>query len=190
MQHTLSLPPIHVSEPEGNPPVFNVVIAYEDFETGKQAKKVYDFLVENMGEPCEFANQMWKFDVLRIPKLREMAVRDGAAADIILLSCHGSDLPAPVKQWIEGWLAAESRPLAIVALFAGPATSEREQTREYLAEVARRGDMEFFAQPGGEPHRGQIPESLPALFPNMGERALSTLAGAVQREDIGSGTAE
>ena len=38
----------------GMNPTFNVVIAYEDFETGKHAKKTYDYLAEHLGRDCRF----------------------------------------------------------------------------------------------------------------------------------------
>src|SRR5947209_20040133 len=100
MQHTVSIPPLKSSVLESNSR-FNVVIAYEDFETGKHAKRTYDFLVENLGHDCQFTNQMWKFEVLCIPKLREMAARDAAMADIVMISCHGKELPPEVKAWVE-----------------------------------------------------------------------------------------
>jgi hypothetical protein len=57
-------------------------------------------------------------------------------------------------------------------------------TREYLAEAARRGKMAFFAQPDDWPDRRLTPA--PVVFQqNAGwsGRTLSTLAGAVQREN-------
>src|ERR1051325_527110 len=103
MQQSLSYSRIGSPDLQANP-LINVVIAYEDFETGKHAKKTYDFLVEHLSEQCRFINQMWKFDVLSIPKLREMAAKDAAMADIVIVSCHGAeDLPADVKAWIELW---------------------------------------------------------------------------------------
>src|SRR5207245_10236995 len=101
MQRTLTYVPPGVSDLEVNN-TFNVVIAYEDFETGKHAKSTYDFLVEHLHGECRFTNQMWKFDVLGIPKLREMAAKDAAMADIIIISSHGGEeLPPDVKAWIE-----------------------------------------------------------------------------------------
>src|SRR5258706_2790481 len=100
MQRTLTYPPLP-SNLEANPNL-NVVIAYEDFETGKQGKKTCDVLAENLGDGCKLSSQMWKFDVLGIPKLREMAAKDAAQADIVMISCHGHyDLPIEVKAWIE-----------------------------------------------------------------------------------------
>src|ERR1700730_16057878 len=99
MQHMLSCPPLGAAGVDSQP-VFNVVIAYEDFATGKQAKKTYDLLTENLGHDCQFNNQMWKFDVLGIPKLREMAAKDAVTADVIIISCRGGGhLPNPIKNW-------------------------------------------------------------------------------------------
>src|SRR5215471_1379900 len=116
MQHTLTCVPDNPSVLDLNPS-FNVVIAYEDFETGKHAKKTYDFLVKTIGEDWRFANQMWKFEVLLLPKLREIAVEDAVRADIIMISSRGRELPEHVKLWIESWLPLGAAPLALVALF-------------------------------------------------------------------------
>lgn len=58
-----------------------------------------------------------------------------------------------VRLWIEAWVVEPVRAIALVALFDRP----REQTleaRNYLAEVARRGQMAFFAQPDDWPELG------------------------------------
>src|SRR5215467_263907 len=101
--HTLSLPALGSSDTEVSP-ALNVVIAYEDLETGKRAMKTYDYLVEHLGEHCLFTNQMWKFDVLAVSKLRDIAAKDAAAADLIIVSAHeGNQLSAEVKAWNESW---------------------------------------------------------------------------------------
>lgn len=149
MQRSLTHHPFSPSNVDETPD-FNVVIAYENFESGKQAKATYDFLVENLGTNCKFSSQMWKFDVLGIPKLREMAAKDAAAADIVILACKGSNrLPIEVKAWIELWLAEKNNSIALVALFEAPEGNleQLEATREYLSSVAKRGQMEFFMQP-------------------------------------------
>src|SRR4051794_31457425 len=79
---------------------FNVVIAYENLEAGKNARKTYDYLAQHLGQDCQFANEMWSFDVLSIPRLRELAARDAMQADIIIVACHGNGrLPEAVKSW-------------------------------------------------------------------------------------------
>ncbi len=184
MQHTAAFPPHGASEIEYNPP-FNVVVAYEDFETGKQAKRTYDFLVDNLGHDCQFTSQMWKFDVLGIPKLYEIALKDAAGADIVIVSCHGGELPVHVKTWIESWIALGSRPLALVALIDRPSDDlpQDSAARDYLADVARRGQMEFFAQPDNPPSR-LLAEDFSALRSagNLNGKTLSTLAGMVEQD--------
>jgi hypothetical protein len=124
----------------------NVVIAYEDLETGKRAMKTYEYMVQQLGNECLFTNQMWKFDVLAVPKLKEIAAKDAAAAEIIIVSAHeGRELPADVKSWIGLWLGYKTEASALVGLFSGQ--SETHPIRNYLSEIARRAQIEFFCQP-------------------------------------------
>lgn len=182
MQRTLNLTSLGSAE-AGPPSNFNVVIAYEDFEAGKHAKKTYDFLVEHLGRECHLSNQMWKFDVLRLPKLLAMAAKDASEADIILVSSHGgSDLPVEVQHWLEAWLREPGQALALVALFDRP----REHTlpiRSYLAGIARRAHTAFFAQPDDWPQPGDG-GPLPSLqrhgHPKQ-DTLHANLAGMVQR---------
>ena len=160
MQRTLSCyPPLSASELEGNSSL-NVVIAYEDFESGKHAKRTYDFLAQNLAGQCQLHNQMWKFDVLGIPKLCEMATQDAAHADIILVSCHGStELPEAFKTWVEGWLDEKPRAIGLVLLFSSHEDClEADHIRKYAQEIARRGHMEFFMQPANwQPEKALAP---------------------------------
>ena len=105
--------------------VFSVVIAYEDFDTGKHAKVTYDFLVQTLGHECRFSNEMWKFDILSIPKLQEMAVADAQNADIIIVSGHGRhELPDHVKEWLESGLVRGNR---AIAKFTGRAEGDGKE---------------------------------------------------------------
>jgi hypothetical protein len=183
MGQTLTIQPANASDREPDP-VLNVLIAYEDFETGKHAKQTYDFLVENIGRDCRLMNQMWKFDVLSIPKLREIAVRDATRADIIFISSHGLELPEPVTDWIESWLMEGTHCLALVSLCQKSSiTRTGGVAREYLAGVARRGEMEFFSQqdkwPGADSGEAA---TLAKASSGVTNRTLTTLAGVVHRE--------
>ena len=170
--HTLSLPALGSSEAEVNP-ALNVVIAYEDLETGKRAMKTYDYLVEHLGDQCLFANQMWKFDVLAVPKLKDIAARDAAAADIIIVSAHeGNELSDEVKGWIDQWLKYKTRASALVGLFG--AESVDSPVRDYLASIAKRAKIEFFCQPGLWPGRTNKGDSM--------DQTLSVLASVMQED--------
>jgi hypothetical protein len=143
---------------------FRIVIAYEDFETGQHARYVCDYLAERLAPECRFLSQMWRFDVLRIPECRESAVKGAAAADVIMISTHGvGDLPGDVKAWIELWLRDKGDLLALVALFDRPRGQVGQDwpIQDYLASVAERGQISFFAEPDTWPGRGPHQEYLP-----------------------------
>lgn len=160
-------------------PVFNVVIVYEDFETGKNAKRTYDYLASNLGDDCEFSNQMWKFDVLSLPKLARIAAQDAVEADIILVATHGGQLPRQVKEWLEAWASNGTKALALVALCDGePAAAHLAITT--LRDAARRAGTQFFAQPDFWPgDEGVRPEPAMDGLLRARDRGFRSLAGAV-----------
>jgi hypothetical protein len=107
---------------------------------------------------------MWRFDVLRIPECRELAAKGAAAADVIMISSHGTgDLPGDVKAWIELWLRDKGDLLALVALFDGaPCQADQDwPIQDYLAGVAERGQISFFAEPDTWPGKGPHQIHLP-----------------------------
>jgi hypothetical protein len=131
-------------------PTFRVVTVYEDFRTARQAKQAYNFLATNLTHEWQVTSQMWKFDLLRIPELRELAAEDAALADLIIVSCHGDgELSADVRTWIEMWLGYKADAVALVALLdCPPGQAERAQaTQAYLERVAQRAHMDFFTWP-------------------------------------------
>jgi hypothetical protein len=174
---SLSFPSFGSSDRDINS-ALNVVIAYEDLETGKRAMKTYEYMVQQLGEQCLFANQMWKFDVLAVPKLKDIAAKDAAAAEIIIISAHaGRDLPAEVKSWIEMWLGYKTEASALVALFDGD--TEFNPARVYLEDIASRAQIEFFCQPGVRPS-GVHTRSATTLAHPRGEKTLAFLTTATQ----------
>lgn len=166
---------------------FNVVVVYEDFETGKTAKRTYDYLVGNLGDDCEFSNQMWKFDVLNIPKLAAIAVMDACAADIIVVATHGGELPAAVRAWLDGWASKGSRAIALVGLCDGE-PMEAHATYHTLREAAQRARIQFFAHPDFWPgEEASLPEKpefepSPMVRSPRRERTLSALSGVISHD--------
>jgi hypothetical protein len=146
MQNGLPFPPLRASAIEDKTQ-FNIVIAYEDFETGKLAKNTADFLVEHLDPDFQFNNQMWKFEVLTIPKLRELAAKDAATADIIIIATHGiHDLPRDVKAWLEMAFEEGIHAIGMVALFDEHSAMDNP-ARSYLEALAEGANLEFFSQP-------------------------------------------
>ena len=85
-------------------PTFKVVILYEDGPTGRRAKLFYDKLIHKLEDECAFSLQLWSFQVLGIPEIRESAADCVAQADFVIVSLHGkAGLPASMREWIETW---------------------------------------------------------------------------------------
>src|SRR5882757_884128 len=83
-----------------------VLIAYDDFAAGKLAMETRHIFAGQFGRDCEFHDNMWKFDALQIPKLREIAAAEAAEADIIIIAAYeGGRLPPEVVSWMELWVA-------------------------------------------------------------------------------------
>jgi hypothetical protein len=174
---SLGFPAFGSSDREINS-ALNVVIAYEDLDTGKRAMKTYEYLVKQLGGECLFANQMWKFDVLAVPKLKEIAAKDAAAAEIIIVSAHeGRELPGAVKAWIDLWVSYKTEARALVGLFDGDTAGR--PARSYLAEIARRAKIEFFCQPGIWPG-SKITRSTNTLKQPWNNNTLAFIATATQ----------
>jgi hypothetical protein len=88
-----------------------------------------------------------------------------------------------VKAWIDSWILDRSNAIALVALFArAEPLGEGQYLRAYLADVARRSRMEFFAQPNDLAMKrldGPYPSSRAV---KRDDRALTALAGIIQRD--------
>ena len=91
------------SLPAGQVPL-NVFLAYEDFPTGIHALRTFDAVFLEEGDhPRNDTQMVWKFDLLKIKRLREAAIREAAQSHMVIISAHGTaDLPLTVQQWLEG----------------------------------------------------------------------------------------
>jgi len=125
-----------------------IVMVYEDYATGKLAQQIFGNVAEQLGPDCGLDHQMWKFDLLRSPRLQELAAEEAAEAIMIIIAAHGdAQLPDEVKTWITKWSSMKrTHPSALVALFDGNNLSphDRVATRSYLQHVAQTERMDFF----------------------------------------------
>ena len=121
------------------PATFRVVILYEDFATGLRARKVGDFLAEELGAKGRFQPEWWRCDALQDPPLQRRVARAAARADLLILSVH-RHLPAVATgALLDAWLAAKAhRASRLVALVDG--TGAQGSAAACLCELAwRRG---------------------------------------------------
>ena len=127
----------------------NVVVAYEDFGTGKRAMHIYNRLAQEFQQDYRFKVDFWKFDSLVAPKLLKMAVAEAAAADVIFISAKASgELSLEVKKWIRRWLARNGNSsVTLVALLEGKDLLAIEgcATRAFLERLAGKAGINFHA---------------------------------------------
>jgi hypothetical protein len=121
---------------------------YEDFETGKQAKKGLDYVTEELGRDLEFRHTMWRFDILLDPKLNVLATPALAEADLLMVSFRGAEqLPAKLYVLIDKWLAVKSKDYrALVALCDCTASGTYSAVNAHLASLARENELDLFEQ--------------------------------------------
>jgi hypothetical protein len=124
------------------------VAAYEDSATGARADEFCQGLVRHLGRDCELTQQMWPLSELRLPQLRAIAAGEAARADLVIVSVHHSEaLPAELTAWIELWVGQKGKRVTLLlALFDPVYQGVSASIRAYLAEAARKGQMEFLAQ--------------------------------------------
>ena len=129
-------------------PIFKVVIVYEDVPTGRRAKLFYDKFIHELKNGCVFSLQLWSFQVLAIPEIRESAADSITQADFVILSLHGEGgIPSRMRQWIETWSGQISdRGPALIALVDKSMAEDGQNalTLAYLRGVARTNRAAFF----------------------------------------------
>ena len=137
----------------------NIITLFEDVAAGKRGKQVYDYLANHLGDEFEFNHQVWKLDVLGTSSLRELAARDVAEADILIVSVRGDRELAPeVKSWLDKCVGQRAMPIALVGLF-DPEHKHDEKARDirtYLEGIAQTGQMDFFSEPEQELRRAPL----------------------------------
>ena len=130
------------------PTPFNVVIMYEDFGTGKRAKKGFDYVAKELGNDLEFRHSMWRLDILQDPKLNILAAPALAEADLLIISLRGErQLPTKIRALIDERLAqTTNHDFALVALFERAASATRSSVYACLANLARQHGLDVFEQ--------------------------------------------
>jgi hypothetical protein len=126
---------------------FDVVMAYEDAATRQRAMRLHDHLARQLNDDFDLQCAWWNFEHIADPTLREQAVDDATAANMIVLSLHaGSELPPAAQMWMEDWShRRDHHKCALVTLFAEtgePRTAASIFAR--LKQIARQAHMDFF----------------------------------------------
>src|SRR5262249_38672703 len=86
-------------------PLFKILIAYETVSSGLRAREMSERLATRLHSEFEMSSEVWKFELLNHPQLRQQAANEAAVADMIIMAMRrAGELPPHVKHWIESWL--------------------------------------------------------------------------------------
>ena len=138
--------------------LFTVLIIYEEVTTGQRAMRMMRDLLRESGAHSDFEPSLWKLDLLVVPKFRELAAREAATADMVVVSAHDRDtLPVAIQTWAEAWpsrIPANRGALVALLELTEDQTEARPETVLFLRKVAEQAGMDFFVQLFRPPARG------------------------------------
>ncbi len=131
----------------GSAPALNVLLMYEDAETGLRATLSLAAVHRQASMEAGFRVKLWRCDMLRTPRLREQAARDAAAADVIIVSLHGLEsLTAEFSVWLNQWLGrrrAQECALGVLLDESAAPQAETQPVVAYFKAVARAAGVEL-----------------------------------------------
>jgi hypothetical protein len=162
------------------------ILVYEDLAAAVRAQGVIHRLATELRPEFELHSQVWKFDLLRHPQLKDEAKAEAIEADVIIISAHSdTELPPLITGWIESWLPDKiGRYSSLIALFnrdvesadpevEGSPSARPQSASEYLRRTAEIGGMDFFCNAATH-ERGF--NKLTAIIPGRQRRQLESSA--------------
>lgn len=136
------------NSPESTP--FNVVVIYDRAESACRAMSLVDGLATEFSGDLEIHREIWRFDILEFPTLREAAFQNAAEAELLIVASDGQfDLPPTLKEFLEQWSVTAipgSTALAAVLPQREVPSPVHPILCRYLEELATQAGQPFFAR--------------------------------------------
>ena len=129
--------------------VYEPWMAYEALGIAVRPYELSERLAGVLNSRCETDCDLWTFELLRQPRLRDWAATEAAGANMIIIAARGDkELPDHVKAWIESWLPKRREGLGILVGILGEDAEPSGETRlcACLRQMAEKGHMRFFCQ--------------------------------------------
>ena len=127
----------------------NVVFVYQDPQTRKWAKSIYERMARLAGPESARAT-WWGISDLSEPGVLAGAVSTAMRADVIVVAIRASEgLPLPFYVWVNSWMPHRGLLTgALVALLglAGKPNPHTGRVRQYLETVARQSRLDFLPE--------------------------------------------
>ena len=135
---------------------FKMVLIFSDRRGSELASRAAANLVREFDEG-DCAQTSWKTELLRSPKLRMLAAREAADADLVIIALEeGSTLPQEIADWLALWRRRTRRRRSTLSLLARRAhASTPPIVEESLHAFAESTGMDFFCHSRVEAGVGQ-----------------------------------
>jgi hypothetical protein len=126
---------------------------FEDSNTCTRVKDFCQAMARELGAHCKITQHVWMFSTFRMEELREIAAREAAVADLVILAARPAEsLPEEVQNWIEKWLEQKgARRSVLLALLDRPFDGSVNPVGTYLEKVADRGGLDLLVDLGEGP---------------------------------------
>jgi hypothetical protein len=98
----------------------NAMIIYDDAVYAGKAKSMFESAAHRAGEALLWAVKPWRLDLLNLPAVAEMALKDAADAHLILFGLRNPrTIPPWLQTWLEQWAALRQVSEAALAVLGG-----------------------------------------------------------------------
>ena len=136
-------------------PALKFLLVYEDSETGLRAKKIMNRLVAPRADGMDSKPVLFRFELLSMREIWELAATESQAVNMLVLSAHSSiSVPTEVKSWITYWLGLKGGlPRQVIASFDAGAhpTTDGDLTLFFLRSLAAWAHVELTTLFGEDP---------------------------------------
>ena len=177
------------SSTEEPDPALKVFVAYEASEDGLHALRLYQGIIRKFDKEYRFDVDFRRFEVLDVPFLRTRAAMEAIEADLLIIAVDGRfPLTAEFQSWIDEWVEKKvGWDSALVLLTRHSRDRDNDgsaSVREYLRNVALRGEMTFIvgATEGAaaikSPSLDQFPTETRLIIPHDAEHLENRLAAS------------
>jgi hypothetical protein len=133
-----------------------VLVMYEDAKAGNRALANLNRIAGSLAGQGRLWCALWEFGFLVDHSLLHIASREAVAADVVLLAFSSEVvLPEGMNKWFNLWLGTKHACPVALGVIADKEDADGDATEGYLQlqELARRGNMDFFAT-GGQSEGG------------------------------------
>jgi hypothetical protein len=124
---------------------FKIVQIYSDRHGASLASQASQNLRREF-DRSECIETTWNTELLRSPKLRMLAAREAAEADLVIVAAEeGTPVTPEVAQWLELWQRRNRRTRStLIALLRRSSPATVSCVQRALHKFARRARMDFF----------------------------------------------